>query len=157
MAEAKRIEGQATGKGIRATVIVSRWNEFVTKDLLDGALDELRKTGCTSVEVIHVPGTWEMPPATAAVLTRAEGKPDVVIAVGCVIMGQTAHGRLLSGDVSSALMRLQVEHKTPIGWAVLTPDSSEQAIDRAGMKMGNKGREAVLAALELADVLRQLS
>lgn len=137
-------------------IIVSRWNEFVTKDLLDGALDELRKSGCADVTVAYVPGTWEMPIAARAFLNQSN-RPNAIIAIGCILMGQTSHGRLLSADVSTTLMNLQVEYGVPIGWAVLTPDSASQAIDRAGMKLGNKGREAVLAALELADVLTKIS
>lgn len=156
MSEPVIIEGSPIGKGKKIAVVVARWNEFVTKDLLEGALDELRKSGCEDVTVTFVPGTWEMPAAVKA-LIAAPKRPDAIIAIGCILMGQTAHGRLLSADVSATLMRLQVDHSIPIGWAVLTPDSTSQAVDRAGMKMGNKGREAVLAALELADVLRKLS
>lgn len=152
----KTVEGRPKGEGKKAAVIVSRWNEFVTKELLEGALDELHRCGCESVKVIKVPGTWEMPP-TAAKLLTGKNRPDVIIALGCIIVGETIHGKLLSGDVSSALMSLQVQHQVPIGWGVLTPDDTDQAMNRAGLKMGNKGREAVLAALEAADIQSQLS
>ncbi len=155
MNEPTVIEGSAIGSGKRVAIVVSRWNEFVTKDLLEGAVDELRKCGCQDMTIVYVPGTWEMPPAVERLIKSAK-KPDAIIAVGCILMGQTAHGRLLSGDVSGTLMRLQVDYSVPIGWAVLTPDNTLQAIDRAGMKMGNKGREAVLAALELSEVLKKI-
>ena len=81
---------------------------------------------------------------------------DAVIALGCILQGQTPHAQLLAGDVGSALMRLQVETKKPIGWGILTPDTQEQALDRAGLKMGNKGREAAAAVIEALSVLDQI-
>lgn len=141
--------------GKRFTIVVSRWNELVTKELLEGALDEFRRYGNPEVEVIHVPGTWEMPPVIASLLGRTK-KPDAVVALGCILQGQTPHAQLLGADVGSALMSLQVQHQTPIAWGVLTPDTLEQALDRAGMKHGNKGREAALAAIELSSVLEQI-
>ncbi len=143
----------ATGK--RVALVVSRWNELVTKELLAGALDELRRYGDPEVTVVHVPGTWEMPPVVAQLLA-GDAKPDAIIALGCILQGQTPHAALLGGDVGGALMSLQVQHRTPIAWGVLTPDTQEQALDRAGMKMGNKGREAALAAIETLSVLGRL-
>ncbi|MBS1716931.1 MAG: 6,7-dimethyl-8-ribityllumazine synthase [Armatimonadetes bacterium] len=144
------------GKGkYRIAVLVSRWNELVTKALLEGALDELRAHGIEDIKVIHVPGTWEMPPVARQLVTAKE-KPDAVIALGCILQGATAHAKMLGADVSTALMMLQAEHGVPIAWGVLTPNNLDDAMDRAGMKMGNKGREAALAALEMANVLEQL-
>ena len=140
----------ATGK--RIALVVSRWNELVTKELLAGALDELKRYGDPEVTVVHVPGTWEMPPVVARLLA-GDAKPDAIIALGCILQGQTPHAALLGGDVGGALMSMQVQHQTPIAWGVLTPDTQEQALDRAGMKMGNKGREAALAAIETLSVL----
>jgi 6,7-dimethyl-8-ribityllumazine synthase len=88
-------------------------------------------------------------------LSRHE-RPDAVIALGCIMQGQTPHARLLGGDVSGALMGLQVQYATPVAWGILTPDTQEQAWDRAGLKMGNKGREAALAAIELSSALDRL-
>lgn len=143
----------ATGK--RFAVVVSRWNEFVTKQLLEGALDEFERHGQPEVEVVHVPGTWEIPGAIQALLKGKKG-PHAVVALGCILQGETPHAKLLGGEVSSALMALQTSSGVPIAWGVLTPDTAEQAIDRAGMKHGNKGREAALAAIEMASVLEQL-
>ncbi len=143
----------ATGK--RFAIVVSRWNEFVTKQLLEGALDELERHGQPDVEVIHVPGTWEIPAAVKG-LIGGKKKPNAVIALGCILQGETPHAKLLGGEVSSALMGLQTSLGVPISWGILTPDTAEQAIDRAGMKHGNKGREAALAAIEMASVLEQL-
>lgn len=143
----------ASGK--RFAIVVSRWNELVTKELLAGALDELRRFGNPEVEVVHVPGTWEMPPVVRALLAR-DPKPAGVIALGCILQGQTPHAKLLGADVGGALMSLQTEFGVPVAWGVLTPDSQEQALDRAGMKFGNKGREAAQAAIEVASVLESL-
>ena len=145
-----------SGGGKRFAIIVSRWNELVTKELLEGAIEALKQHGDPQVDVIQVPGTWEIPVAARAVLNRAE-KPDGIVALGCILQGQTTHAQLLSGDVSSALMTLQVETGIPIAWGILTPDTPEQALDRAGMKHGNKGREAALAALEMASLVAALS
>lgn len=141
--------------GKRFAIVVSRWNEFVTKQLLDGALDEFERHGQPEVEVIHVPGTWEIPGAVKALVT-GKSKPHAVVALGCILQGETPHAKLLGGEVSGALMELQTSQGIPISWGILTPDTAEQAIDRAGMKHGNKGREAALAAIEMASVLEQI-
>lgn len=143
----------ASGK--RFAIVVSRWNELVTKELLEGALNELKRHGAEDVEVIHTPGTWEIPVAAKCLLTRPN-RPDAVIALGCILQGQTPHAKLLGADVGGALMGLQVETGVPIAWGVLTPDSQEQALERSGMKFGNKGREAAVAAIEMVSVLGQI-
>ena len=142
----------ATGK--RFVIVVSRWNELVTKELLEGSLAELKRYGDPEVKVIHVPGTWEIPPVVRSIVVH--DKPHAVIALGCILQGQTTHAQLLGSDVGAALMNLQVEHGIPISWGILTPVTQEQALDRAGMKLGNKGREAAQAAVEMASVLEQL-
>jgi len=149
------IRGAMDATGRKIVIVVSRWNELVTKELLAGALDELKRYGDPAVTVIHVPGTWEVPPVVARVLTSTE-KPDAVIALGCILQGQTPHAALLGGDVGGALMGLQVEFQTPIAWGIITPDTQEQGLDRAGLKLGNKGREAALAAIETMSVLGKL-
>lgn len=141
--------------GRRVAIVVSRWNELVTKELLAGALDELRRYGDPEVTVVHVPGTWEIPPVVARLLAGEE-RFDAVIALGCILQGQTPHAAILGGDVGGALMGLQVTHQTPVAWGILTPDTQEQALDRAGLKMGHKGREAALAAIETMSVLERL-
>ena len=141
----------ASGK--KVGIVVCRWNEYVNQMLLEGALDELRKHGDPEVEVVKVPGTWEGP-VPALALIEEEGV-DAVIALGTILQGATAHAEMLASDVSSALMWMQVEKRTPIAWGILTPENQEQAIERAGMKMGNKGREAALAAIEMMGVLAQ--
>lgn len=91
-----------------------------------------------------------------AVAKAAKAKPGAIIALGCILQGQTPHAQLLGGDVGSALMGLQVSTGIPISWGILTPDTQDQALDRAGLKLGNKGREAALAAIEMASVLEQI-
>jgi 6,7-dimethyl-8-ribityllumazine synthase len=147
-------QGRQEGSGRNFVVITSRWNELVTKALHEGAVETLTQAGAT-VEEISVPGTWEIPVALRAVLNRSQ-KPAGIVALGCILQGQTTHAQLLAGDVAGALMSLQVETGVPIAWGILTPDTAEQALDRAGMKMGNKGREAASAALEMADLVAQL-
>jgi 6,7-dimethyl-8-ribityllumazine synthase len=151
----RNVRAQLDGRGKRFAIVVSRWNELITKELLDGALDELARHGDPDVEVIHVPGTWEIPVVAAALLGRSD-KPHAILALGCILQGATAHAQLLGSDVGSALMRLQTEHRVPIAWGILTPDSQDQAMERAGMKLGNKGREAALAAIEMANVIEAL-
>jgi len=142
-----------SAEGRKFVIVVSRWNELVTKELLDGALSELERYGADDVDVVHVPGTWEVPVAAAK---AAKGKPSAIIALGCILQGQTPHAKLLGGDVGSALMGLQVATGIPIAWGILTPETQDQALDRAGLKHGNKGREAALAAIEMASALEQI-
>lgn len=137
-----------TAKGLRLGVIVSRWNELVTKQLLEGAIDEFDRLGGESVEVVWVPGTWEAPVAAKAFVERKSSPVDCLVVLGCIMQGQTPHAGLLGSDVSGALMSLQVSSGVPIGWGVLTPENLDQALDRSGVKHGNKGREAVQAAVE---------
>lgn len=139
----------------RVAIIVSQWNELVTKQLLEGAVSELEDQEQVSAEIFHVPGTWEIP-VVAASIARSEKPVAAIVALGCILQGQTTHGTLLSSDVSSALMRLQVETGIPIAYGVLTPETMEQALDRAGMKHGNKGREAAQAALKMISIKEQL-
>jgi 6,7-dimethyl-8-ribityllumazine synthase len=140
--------------GKKFGVVVCRWNEYVNQMLLDGALDELKKHGDPEVLVVKVPGTWEVPLAVKGLVES--DKVDAVIALGTILQGATSHAEMLASDVSSALMKLQMELNAPIAWGILTPENQEQAIERAGMKMGNKGREAALAAIEMVNVLGSL-
>ena len=148
------IDGKMDASAMRIAIVVSRWNEYVTRELLAGAIDTLTRHGCADVTVVHVPGTWEMPLAIQTLLEAR--KPDAVIALGCILQGATSHAQMLANDVSSALMQLQMERDLPLAWGVLTPESQEQAIERSGMKLGNKGREAALAAIEAVSVQRGL-
>ncbi len=146
-----------TAKGLRLAVVVSRWNELVTKQLLEGAIDEFDRLGGESVEVVWVPGTWEAPVVAKALLERKASPVDCLVVLGCIMQGQTPHAALLGSDVSGALMSLQMSSGVPIGWGVLTPENLDQALDRAGVKHGNKGREAVQAAVESVSCIRAVN
>lgn len=152
--DTKRCE--LTAKGMRLGIVVSRWNELVTKQLLEGALDEFERLGGQNAEVVWVPGTWEAPVVAKALLERKSSSVDCAVVLGCIMQGQTPHAGLLGSDVSGALMSLQISTGKPIGWGVLTPENLDQALDRAGVKHGNKGREAVQAAVEAAACVRAL-
>ncbi len=141
--------------GKRFAIVVSRWNELVTKELLEGALSELQRHGDPEVQVIRTPGTWEIPVVVKRLL-KAPHPPHGIIALGCILQGQTPHAKLLGGEVGGALMSLQAEFGIPVAWGILTPDNQEQALERAGLKFGNKGREAAAAAIEMASVVEQL-
>lgn len=144
-------------KDLRIAVVVSRWNEFITKELLAGATDELDRHGAVNVQVVQVPGAWEVPAAAKALIDLPDGdRPDSIVALGCILQGETPHARLLSIDVALGLMNLQIQSGIPISWGILTPDTQEQALERSGLKLGNKGREAALAAIEMANLIKSL-
>lgn len=152
----KRAQAAEEPSGVmRVAVVTSRWNELVTRELRAGADAELSRAG-VQIEHVEVPGTWEIPVAVRAVLSRSRSRPHAIVALGCILQGETPHAQLLGSDVGGALMGLQVETGVPIAWGVLTPDSLEQALDRAGMKHGNKGREAAQAALEMASLVARV-
>jgi len=146
------IEASMDAAGLRFGIVVARWNELVTKQLLEGALETLAGHGGPEVVVAHVPGAWEVPPVAKALIEHR--KVNAVVALGCIIQGATPHAGLLAADVGSALVQIQVETGVPIAWGILTPDTAEQALERAGLKMGNKGREAAQAAIAAAATLR---
>lgn len=147
------LSGQSNASGKKVAVVVSRWNELVTKALLEGATETLLAAGIKEgdITVAHVPGTWEIPVVTQKLLKDHDG----VVTLGCILQGATTHAALLAGDVSGALMKLQLETGKPITWGILTPENQEQALERAGMKLGNKGREAAGALVEVLSLLDQ--
>lgn len=140
----------------RFVVVVARWNELVTERLLAGALDALSRHGCPdgSVDVVWVPGALEVPLAARA--AAATGRYAAVIALGAVIRGATGHYDVVAGQSAAGLVRVALDTGVPVLDGILTTDTIEQAIERAGTKAGNKGAEAAVAALELADVLARL-
>lgn len=147
-----RIQGAANATGLKIGVVVSQWNELVTNALLEGALSTLAAAGNPEVVVVLVPGTWEIPVVTKKLLGTCDG----VVALGCILQGATTHAQLLAGDVGSALMGLQMETGKPVAWGILTPETQDQALDRAGLKLGNKGREAAGALVATLSCLGQL-
>ncbi len=143
----EQIRGQMSAAGKTIGIVVSRWNELVTKELLEGAVEELEAHGKPNILVVQVPGSWEIPFAAKSLI---EGRQvDGVVALGCILQGATTHAKMLAGDTGSALMSLQLSTGVPISWGILTPDTQEQALERAGLKLGNKGREAALALIEM--------
>lgn len=150
LASMNHIQGRPDGTGRKVGIVYARWNELAVRPLLEGALDELRRHGDPEVVVVEVPGSWEAPPAATALV---EAGVDAVIALGCILQGATPHAAQLAANVSNSLMALQNATGVPVSWGILTPETQEQALERAGMKVGNKGREAALAALEMVEVL----
>lgn len=145
-------EGTPTGAGRRFVVVASRFNEAVTQPLVNGALDCLVRHGARAddVDVVWVPGAWELPAGVARVLMSE--RYDAVVACGAVIRGETPHFDFVAGEASRGLSMLQGEYGVPIGFALLTTDTLEQALQRAGGGHGNKGWDAALAAMQMADL-----
>jgi len=146
-----KLVGKVDGSGKRFGIVVGRWNELVTKQLLEGALETLEASGSEETIVVQVPGSWEIPIACQALIER--GDINGVIALGCILQGQTTHAQLLASDVSKSLMNLQSQTGIPIGYGILTPEDQDQALDRSGLKLGNKGREAAASTIEMATLL----
>jgi 6,7-dimethyl-8-ribityllumazine synthase len=150
------IEGQLSAAPYRFGIVVSRFNEFITRRLLDAALNCLRRHGAqeTSIDVVWCPGAFEIP--NVAQELAGAGTYDAVICFGCVIRGETPHFDHVAGAASSGIARVALESKIPVVFGVLTTDTLEQAIDRAGAKGGNKGWDAALTAIEMADLRAKL-
>jgi 6,7-dimethyl-8-ribityllumazine synthase len=148
------VEGELSGRGLRFGIVVSRFNSFITDRLLAGALDGLRRTGAREkdIEVMRVPGAFEIP-AAARVLAET-GDVDAVICLGCLLRGETLHYEVIANEVARGIGQSAQETGVPHALGVLTCDTLEQAIDRAGLKSGNKGFEAALSAVEMASLKR---
>jgi len=148
--------GQQRGQGLRVALVCSRFNDLVTERLLAGATDGLLRHGVdeASVTVAWVPGAFELP--LAASRLAASGEVDAVVCLGAVIRGATAHFDYVAGQCAAGVQRVQLETGVPVIFGVLTTETVEQALDRAGGKSGNKGFDAATAAIEMADLLRQL-
>jgi len=152
----KVIEGNLDARGLRFAIVVSRFNSAITERLLGGALDALGRTGANAedVEVVRVPGSWEMPLAIRAICDQK--RHDAVIALGAVIRGDTPHFDYVAGQAASGIAQASVESGVPVAFGVLTTNTVEQAADRAGLKSGNKGFDAAMTAIEMANLLRQI-
>jgi 6,7-dimethyl-8-ribityllumazine synthase len=151
-----KIAGEMNAAGLRFGVAVSRFNSFITERLLQGAVDALERSGAASkdVDVVHVPGSFELP-LTAKKLAGT-GRYDAIIAIGCILRGATAHYDYVCSETARGLQLAQMDTGVPIMFCVLTCDTLEQAIDRAGLKGGNKGFEAGLGAIEMGQLSRKL-
>lgn len=147
-------EGSFDASGLRIALVASRFNSFIVDRLVDGAVDALVRHGAKSdeLELFKVPGTWELPQVASAV--ARSGRFDGIVALGCLIRGGTSHYDLLAAEVTKGLAHVAGESRVPLTFGVLTCDSIEQAVERAGTKAGNKGFDAAVACVELVRVLR---
>lgn len=153
---AKVFEGKVIGKGKRFGIVVSRFNDAVSKRLLDGAIDCLVRHNCdeNKIEVYWTPGAFEIPPC-AKKLAQTK-RFDAIICLGTVIRGDTPHFDFVAGEVAKGIARVGLEEKIPTIFGVVTADNLEQALDRAGGKLGNRGESAALSAIELADLYKKI-
>ena len=156
MSGIQTIEGQLAIRGARIALLASRFNSFVVESLLSGAIDTLKRHGAEDrdLHIVRVPGAYEMP--IAAKRLAAAQRYEAIIALGAVIRGGTPHFEYVAGECTKGLSQVSLQHDIPIAFGVLTVDSIEQAIERAGTKAGNKGAEAALSAVEMVDLLRNL-
>jgi 6,7-dimethyl-8-ribityllumazine synthase len=152
----KIIEGELLARDLRFAILASRFNEFVVEPLIRGAVDALRRHGVADkqIDIVRVPGAFDIP-IVARKLALAH-RHEALIALGCVIRGQTPHFDYVAGECAGGIARIALESGVPIAFGVLTTDTAEQAVDRAGGKAGNKGADAALVALEMANLLRRL-
>jgi 6,7-dimethyl-8-ribityllumazine synthase len=152
----KTIEGALTVNKSRFCLVVARFNSFVVESLLDGAIDTLKRHGAdeSDITIVRVPGAFEMPLALEKL--AAKGDYDAIVALGAVIRGGTPHFDYVAGECVKGMAQVSLQHGVPIAFGVLTVDTIEQAIERAGTKAGNKGGEAALSAIEMVNVLRQI-
>jgi len=152
----KIIEGELLARDLRFAFVAARFNDFVVEPLIRGALDALKRHGAMEkqIEIVRVPGAFDIPiVARKLALSR---RYDALIALGAVVRGQTPHFDYVAGECASGLARIALETGVPVAFGVLTTDTMEQAVDRAGGKAGNKGADAALAAVEMANLLRRL-
>jgi 6,7-dimethyl-8-ribityllumazine synthase len=149
------IEGDLQGQGVKVAIVVSRFNGFITDRLLEGALDALKRHGVDekAITVVKVPGSFEIP---LGVRRAAGTKVDAVVALGALIRGGTPHFDYLSAEVTKGVAQVMLDTGVPVAFGVLTTDTVEQAIERAGAKAGNKGAEAAQSALEMVSLLRKM-
>jgi 6,7-dimethyl-8-ribityllumazine synthase len=149
------VEGDLNARGMRFGVVVSRWNSFITERLLQGALDGLRRSGCRKedIGIVRVPGAFEIP-SQARTLAQS-GKYDAIVTLGCLIRGETTHYEHISTEVTRGIGQSAQETGVPHTYGVLTCENLEQALDRAGLKAGNKGFEAAISAVEMVSLQRK--
>ncbi len=152
---AKTIQGRLSAGGIRVAIVASRWNDFIVSRLIGGATDALERLGASSdaITIIRVPGSFELP--MAAKRAALSDEYDAVICLGVVIRGETSHNEYIAAEVIKGIAQVSLETNLPITLGVVTADSLEQAIDRAGAKSGNKGFDAAMTAVELVNLYRE--
>lgn len=150
------IEGELKAADFKFGIVISRFNEFINSKLLDGALDYLKRAGASekNISVVRVPGAFEIPMAVKALLSSK--KYDAVICLGTLIRGETNHFDLLSNQVTKLVSELSINYDVPVSYGIITAESIEQAISRAGTKMGNKGFDAAMSAVEMASLYAKI-
>ena len=156
MTTLRTLEADLLARDLRVAIVAARFNDFVVARLVDGAVDALLRHGASekNLELVRVPGAFDMP---LVVRRLAQSKRyDAIVALGAVVKGETAHFDYVAGECASGVARAALDSGVPVGFGVLTCDSFDQAIDRAGGKAGNKGADAALAALEMANLLKRL-
>jgi 6,7-dimethyl-8-ribityllumazine synthase len=157
MSNIKTIEGDFSGSQANYSLVVGRWNSFVVEHLLAGAIDALRRHGVDEkhITIVRAPGAFEIPLVCKKVADS--GSADAIIALGAVIRGGTPHFEYVAGECTKGIAQVSMEYGLPISFGVLTVDSIEQAVERAGTKAGNKGEEAAMSALEMVSLLAKLN
>jgi 6,7-dimethyl-8-ribityllumazine synthase len=150
------VEGKLSAEGLKFGIVVGRFNSFITERLLEGAVDCILRHGGSkeNIEIVKVPGSFEIP-LTAKKLAKS-GKYDAVICLGAVIRGSTPHFDYVANEVTKGIAQVSLETGVPISYGILTTDTIEQAVERAGTKMGNKGFDAAMVAIEMANVLKSI-
>lgn len=150
----RTFQGSLDAGGLRLGIVVSRFNEFITEQLAKGALETLQKRGCAAenIRLVKVPGAWELPLAAKSLAPVC----DAIVALGAVVRGDTPHFQYVADAAAQGLREVALETGVPVSFGVLTTDDLQQAMDRAGGKSGNKGAEAADAAIELANLLKEL-
>ena len=153
---AKTLEGTLIAKGLKFGVVLSRFNNFIAERLLEGSLDALKRSGAEEEDcaVARVPGAFEIP--LAAKKMAKSGRYDAIICLGCVIRGATPHFEYIAAEVTKGIAHLSLENEIPISFGVLITDTIEQAIERAGTKVGNKGFDAAMSAVEMANLMKEI-
>lgn len=148
--------GRLNAEGFRFAIVASRWNDFLTSKLIDGALDALESHGAAedAVEIFMVPGSFELP--LTALKVAGGGNFDAVIAIGVVIRGETPHFEYVAGEAAKGIGHVGIQTGVPVMFGVITADTLEQAINRSGVKAGNKGFEAAVSAIEIANLYREI-
>jgi 6,7-dimethyl-8-ribityllumazine synthase len=152
----RTFEGQLSAQGLRFAVVVSRFNSFITERLLAGAMDALRRTGAAddAIDVIKVPGSWEVPLVAAEV--ARQHRYDAIVCLSAVVRGETPHFDYVAAEAAKGVAHAALDTGVPVAFGVLTTNTLEQAIDRAGAKGGNKGFDAAMTAIEMASLMRTL-
>ena len=152
----KVIQGNLDAKGLKFAILVTRFNSLITERLLAGALDALARTGCkeSDIEIVKTPGSWELPVVARQVASAK--RHDAIICLGAVIRGDTPHFDYIASEASKGLAQTAMEFGIPVAFGVLTCETLDQALDRAGAKSGNKGFDAAMGAVEMGNLMRQL-